>query len=124
MSYFEKEILHHAHPKQIIMRMVGAIWAFYFLWLHNWVWMLGVILVTEALGRFLSRGMNEEGMAQTTLGKIMLIHLHPVNLLVQIAGGAVLIYGFWMHSLIYILAATSVILIGHMWGWHRVNEAL
>jgi hypothetical protein len=124
MSYFEREMLHHAHPKEIILRIVGAIWGLYFLWLHNWVGMLAIIVAGEILGRFLSRGMNEESMAQTTWGKIMLIHLHPVNLLVQIAGGAVLIYGFWMHSAIYIMAAMSIILIGHMWGWHKVNEAL
>ncbi|HEV2490854.1 MAG TPA: hypothetical protein VGT03_13695 [Candidatus Acidoferrales bacterium] len=124
MSYFEREMLHHAHPKQIIFRMIGAIWALYFLWLHNWVWVLAVILITEIIGRTLSRGMNEESMAQTTWGKIMLIHLHPLNLLVQIAGGVVLIYAVWMHSGIYIMAATTIILIGHLWGWHRVSEAL
>lgn len=124
MSYFEREILHHAHPRQLIMRMVGAIWGLYFLWFHNWEWVLGVILVAETIGRILSMGMNEESMAQTTWGKIMLIHLHPVNLLVQITGGAVLIYGFWIHSAIYIMAAMSIVLIGHMWGWHKVNAAL
>lgn len=124
MSYFEREILHYAHPKQMILRMVGAIWGLYFLWLHNWVGVLAVIVAGEILGRILTRGMNEEGMAQTIWGKIMLIHLHPVNLLVQIVGGIVLIYGVWIHSAIYIMAAMSIILIGHMWGWHKVSEVL
>ncbi|HEV2297059.1 MAG TPA: hypothetical protein VGR72_00905 [Candidatus Acidoferrales bacterium] len=124
MSYFEREILHYAHPKQTILRMVGAIWALYFLWLHNWVGVLAVIVAGEILGRILSRGMNEEGMAQTIWGKIMLIHLHPVNLLIQIVGGIVLVYGVWIHSGIWIMVAMSVVLIGHMWGWHKVSEVL
>jgi hypothetical protein len=39
-------------------------------------------------------------------------------------GFALLLYGLWMHSTIDIMAATSIIFLGHMWGWHRVNEAL
>ena len=124
MSYFEREVLHYAHPKQMILRMVGAIWGLYFLWLHNWVGVLAVIAAGEILGRILSRGMNEEGMAQTIWGKIMLIHLHPVNLLVQIVGGIVLVYGVWIHSFIWIMVAMSVVLIVHMWGWNKVSEVL
>ncbi len=54
----------------------------------------------------------------------MVLHLHPVNLLVQVLGGCLLIYAVWMHSAVYIMAASSIILIGHLWGWHKVNEAL
>jgi len=38
----------------------------------------------------------------------MLLHLHPVNLILQMA----------------IMAATSMVFLAHMWDWHGVNEAL
>jgi hypothetical protein len=68
--------------------------------------------------------MHEEQLAQTTLGKISLLHLHPMNVLLQSIGFAVLLCSFWIHSAMYVLLAISVILIRHIWGWHRVNEAL
>ena len=55
----------------------------------------------------------------------MVLHLHPVNLLLQIAGIGLLVYSIWIHSGIYtIMIAVSLILIGHMWGWSKVNDAL
>jgi uncharacterized membrane protein YesL len=77
-----------------------------------------------ALGLVVTMGMNEEQLAQTTLGRILLLHLHPLNLLLQVGGFSVLLYGFWVHSGLYIIFAISLILLGHMWGWHKVNAAL
>jgi len=68
--------------------------------------------------------MREENFAGTTLGKIMLLHLHPMNLVVQIAGFGVLLYSIWTRSAILIMAGVSIILFGHLWGWHKVNDAL
>ena len=124
MTYLERAVVRRGHPRHIILGIVGAIWAIYFLWFHEWVWALVAILLSAGLGRILTMRMREETLAQTTLGKIMLLHLHPVNLLLQIAGFGVLVYGVWIHSGIYIMMAVSAILIGHMWGWGKVNDAL
>lgn len=124
MTYFERAFVRRGHPRHIILGVVGFIWAMYFVWLHNWIWAMTAILASAIIARISTLGMSEENLAQTTLGKILLLHLHPINLLVQIAGFGLLLYSVWIHSGVYILLAISVILIGHMWGWHKVNEAL
>ena len=124
MTYLEKAIIRRGHPKHIILGIVGFLWTVYFLWHHNWALALGVVLASAILGRVVTRGTREEGLAQTVLGKIMLLHLHPMNLTVQVAGFGILLYGVWTHLPVYVLVGASLVLLGHMWGWHKVNEAL
>jgi hypothetical protein len=88
------------------------------------MWAVVALVAGLALGRIATLGMHEEQLAQTTLGKILLLHLHPLNVVIQLSGFAVLLYSFWIHSSVHILLAVSMILLGHMWGWHKVNEAL
>ena len=124
MTYMERMVIRRGHPKHIIVGIVGFLWFVYFLWQHDWTWALAVAVLSVVMGRLLTSGTKDESLAPTLLGKIMLLHLHPMNLSVQIAGFAVLLYGIWFHSTIYIMLATSIVLLGHMWGWHKVNEAL
>jgi hypothetical protein len=124
MTFLEKAFVRRGHPKHIIVAIVAAIWGFYFLWIHNWIGALAAALLSAIIGRILTQGLREENLAQTTLGKIMLLHLHPLNLIVQIVGSILLIYGTWIRSEICIMAAVSIILLGHLWGWHQVNDAL
>jgi hypothetical protein len=124
MTILERTFIRRGHPRWLILGMVGAIWAFYFLWLHDWASALVAILVSGILGTLLTGRMSEGRLAQTTLGKILLLHLHPVNLSLQVAGFALLVYSVWIHSSMYIMVAISAILIGHMWGWSKVSEAL
>lgn len=124
MTFLERAFVRHGHPKDIIVAVVGAIWGFYFLWIHNWIWALAAVLLSAIVARIVTHGMREENLAATTLGKIMLLHLHPMNMMVQIAGFGLLIYSIWTHSEILIMAAVSIILFGHLWDWHKVNDAL
>jgi hypothetical protein len=87
--------------------MVGFLWAVYFLWRHDWPWALGVVLASVVLGRVLTSGTGEEGLAQTVLGKIMLLHLHPMNLTVQVAGFGILLYGVWIHTGWYFVSSAG-----------------
>jgi hypothetical protein len=104
------------HPKHIIVGIVAFLWVVYFLWQHNWIWAAAVVVLSAVLGWLSTSGTKEETLAQTLLGKIMLLHFHPVNLTLQMAGFALLLYGIWMHSTAYITAATSMVFLGHMWG--------
>jgi hypothetical protein len=124
MTYMERMVIRRGHPKHIIVGIVGFLWFVYFIWQHDWAWAVAVAVLSVVMGRLLTSGTKDESLASTLLGKIMLLHLHPMNLSVQIAGFAVLFYGIWFHSTIYIMLATSIVLLGHMWGWHKVNEAL
>jgi hypothetical protein len=124
MTYVERMIVRRGHPKHIIVGIVAFLWVAYFLWQHNWIWAAAVVVLSAVLGRLSTSGTKEETLAQTLLGKIMLLHLHPVNLTLQTAGFALFLYGVWMHSTLYIMAATSMVFLGHMWGWHKVSDAL
>lgn len=59
------------------------------------MWALAVVVWSGILGGLSTAKTNERTLAQTLLGKIMLLHLHPVNLTVQLAGFVVLFYGIW-----------------------------
>ena len=114
MTYMERMVIRRGHPKYIIVGIVGFLWFVYFLWQHDWTWALAVAVLSVVMGRLLTSGTKDESLAPTLLGKIMLLHLHPMNLSVQIVGFALLFYGIWLHSTIYIMVATSLVFLGHM----------
>ena len=124
LTYIQRAILRRGPPRHIIIGIVGGIWTFYFLWMHNWIWAVATLLVSTILGRVATSGVNERKLAHTKLGKIMLLHLHPANIVIQSFGIAALLYGGWIHSTAVIMAAVSIILFGHLWGWHDVHDAL
>jgi hypothetical protein len=124
MTFLQKFMLSRGHPRQIILHMVGGIWTVYFLWQHEWMWALGCFAVSELISETLSTQTGAETLAQTTLGKLMLLHANPMNFLIQSLGGVLLVYCLWMHSLTGIMIATSLILLGHFVGWSKVNSAL
>lgn len=123
-TFLEHVVLHRGHPRFMIASMAGAIWAFYFLWMHAWIPAATSVVVSLLLGWILTINLKEALFARTVLGKIMLLHLHPVNLTIQLLAGAYLVYGVWTHSAIAIMAASSAILAGHLWGWDKVHDAL
>ena len=124
MTFLQELMLSRGHPRQIILHMVGGIWTVYFLWQHQWMWALACFAVSELISETLSTQTGAEMLAQTTLGKLMMLHANPVNFLVQAAGGVLLVYCIWMHLLTGIIAAISLILLGHFVGWSKVNSAL
>ena len=124
MTLSERIIVRSGHPRRIIVGAITLIWMLYFIWFHNWFGAAIALIVGGPLSRFAAWGMHEEQLAQTTFGKILLLHLHPANLMVQSVGFAVLLGSVWIHSGRYIALGVSLILLGHMWGWHKVNQAL
>jgi len=124
MTYLEKTVVRRGHPKHIIVAIVGFIWVIYFVWTHNWAWAAGVALLTVVTGWILTFGIREELLANTLIGKIMLLHLHPMNLAVQGVGFAILMYGVWIHAAVFALIGASFVFLGHLWGWKKVSEAL
>jgi len=124
MTVSERFIIRNGHPRRIIVGMITFIWALYFLWLHNWLGAGLALIIGAPLGRLAAWKMHEEQLAQTTFGKLLLLHLHPANVIVQAIGFGVLLCSVWIHSGMYIALGVSMILLGHMWGWHRVNASL
>ena len=124
MTFFERSVVRSGHPRRIIVGVITLMWVLYSLWFHFWAWAVVALIVGLAFGVLTTAGMNVEELGQTILGKILLLHLHPVNVALQTFGFAVLLYSFWVHSAVSMLLAISVIMVGHMFGWHKVSHAL
>lgn len=124
MTFFERSVVRSGHPRRIIVGVITLMWVLYSLWCHLWAWATVTLLVGIALAALATKRMLVDELAQTMLGKILLLHLHPANVALQTFGFAVLLYSFWMHSTVLMMLAISVILLGHMFGWHKVNHAL
>ncbi|HKT25767.1 MAG TPA: hypothetical protein VJR04_14250 [Terriglobales bacterium] len=124
LTYAQRAILRRGHPRYIITDLVGGIWTFYFLWTHNWLWAIATLYMSAVVGTVVTAKVNLRKLATTKLGKIMLLHLHPANFVTQLVGVGVLAYGVWMHFPEIILAGVSLILLGHLRGWHNIHDAL
>ena len=81
-------------------------------------------LVMNTVGLLSTRKINYAELAQTTWGKIALLHLHPLNLLVQTTGVVFLVAGLLQQDTLTIMAGVTLIYIGHFYGWSRVHPAL
>lgn len=122
-SFLERLILRRFHPISILFDTTGVIWVTYFLWQNNWQYALAVIVVERLLAVSIVRRTDLKAMAATPLGKLALLHLHPLNLVVQIVGAAATVWALWTHSTLFILAGLSVLILGHSFGWSQVNPS-
>jgi hypothetical protein len=123
-NLIQRYMLLRSHPRRVFLDVVAMSWEMYFLWNQNWRAALGIFLVMNTVGLILGRKVNYEALANTTLGKIALLHTQPMNLLLQLTGAAFLVYGLLQREGLTILAATSLIFAGHFYGWSRVHPAL
>lgn len=123
LTFMERTVVHRGDPRSMIFSLIGAIWAFYFLWMHNWFSALSAVVLSAVLGRLFSANLDENSYARTIMGKMQLLHLHPMNVIVQSMGVLYLIYAVWTHSGFAIMVASSIVLAGHLWGWHKVNDS-
>lgn len=122
-SAFERLMLRKFHPRKILIDLVSLTWGVYFLWNHDWQKALLAVVIVSSLGYLSVWNADPEKLAKTTLGKLALLHLHPFNLITQSIGAIPLVYGVWLHSTEYILAGLSIVLIGHIFGWGKVDPA-
>lgn len=47
-------------------------------------------------------------------GKMCGMHKNPINCLLHLIAGIVLIYGLWMHSITWIIIGVVIALVGHI----------
>lgn len=121
MTFIERIMVQHANPVKLVLETVGIIWAVYFLWQQNLLWAIIFGIGLPSLGTILAWGKNEEQLSKTALGKVMLTHAHPLNFFFHLAGYISLVYGVWIHSPLFILVGITAIIIGHLWGWERLE---
>jgi hypothetical protein len=123
LTNFKSYAIMHFHPRYFFLDSIGLIWSIYFLWEHNWASALGALLFGRLMGLISVMNLDVEAFAQTTWGKLGLLHLHPMNMIIQILGIFVFAYGIWEHETLIILGGISFVLLGHLAGWNKVNSS-
>lgn len=124
LSATERLIVRRSHPRSLFINAVGGLWMIYFLARQDWVMALSVVVFFRALAYVSVWKCDPQLLAQTTLGKVALLHLHPVNLVVQVAGLIPMLYGVWQHNTELILGGLSLVLMGHLFGWSKLDRRL
>lgn len=122
-SWIERYTLRRFHPVSIFFDFVGVTWFVFFLWQHNWQAAIAVAVAERIAAALIVRNADVEALAGTMLGKLGLLHLHPVNATIQILGAVTAAYGVWQHGGLVILAGLSLVFLGHTFGWPKVDRA-
>ncbi len=122
LSLLETYILLSAHPRKLALDLVSIIWAGYFLWHNDLYRALVFASVISVVGLITVLGANPIRIAATTLGKLALLHLHPGNLIIQALAILPVAYGLWIHSAELLLIGFSALLLGHVFGWEKVDS--
>jgi fatty acid desaturase len=123
-SGWERYVLMRAYPTSIVLDLAAMVWSVYFLLEHNWQAAIGIVLVERLLSFSLLYRVNVKAMGETTLGRLALLHLHPINLLLQTVGLGIGVWGLWVQSAVYILVGVTLVIVGHAFGWSRVHPKL
>ena len=118
-SLFNRLAINHAHPTKLILDLIGFIWTAYFLWENNLMMVIIFGFGFSVLGSFLTLNADTKALAATRFGKYVIARLHPANLSLQLSGYIVSMCGVWTHQGWIILAGLSMVILGHLWGWHR-----
>ncbi|MBY0314862.1 MAG: hypothetical protein K2Q26_05050 [Bdellovibrionales bacterium] len=121
-SALQKYVLLRFHPRSIFIDSIGQLWFIYYLWDHNLMSALAALTACRLVSLLSVIDIDTNLFARTTLGKVALLHLHPYNLILQLIGTLVLIYGVWQNSAEILLIGISWILFGHVWGWGDVDR--
>jgi len=121
---FRRYMVLRAHPISIFWDAATLIWVVYFLWQHWWAYAALLLVVERGFTWIMTQAVDSDALGKTVLGKMALLHLHPVNLTLQLCGVAVAFWGIWAHETIPILSGISLIFLGHTFGWGQVHKAL
>ena len=122
LSTLERYYLRRSHPASLFIEAAGLVWVVYYFWNHLWMEALLVLIFSRLIANVVSFRASTEALYQTGLGRIALLHLQPVNWSIQLIGIISTFYGIWTHEGKMILAGLSVVFLGHLIGWHRVDR--
>jgi hypothetical protein len=112
-------MLQHAHPAKFVAEILGVMWGFYFLWIHNWIGAVISSLILFLGSTIALWNKPVEELAQTSLGRIMLVYAKPLNFVIYNVSALPVIYGLWTHQGLFIIAGYSLLLLPHLWNWKR-----
>jgi hypothetical protein len=122
LSALQRYYVRRSHPASLFIEAAGLGWVVYFFWNHLWAEALLVLVFSRLIANVVSFRANIDALVQTGVGQIALLHIQPINWFVQLVGVVALFYGIWTHEAKMILAGLSVLFLGHLIGWHRVDR--
>lgn len=120
-AWFKKYFLRRFHPRSIFIDIVGFIWFTYYFWNHDWKAAIAIVIVERIIASFSVANIDFKRFSETALGKIGMLHLHPANFAIQLFGAIILLYGIWQHNTEVILGGVSLVFLGHVFGWSKVD---
>lgn len=130
LNLWQKAAVRHAYPASFVLNLLGLLWAGYFLWLHRLGWAVLCFAMMVTVGPLLA-SLDKSYLIQArsqlnAFQKLLVYHVHPVNLILHLLGLASYVYGAWMHEGLFILGAISFVLLGHIFPWlfHKKQERL
>ena len=120
-SWLEIFALKCFHPRAICVEVAGLVWSIYYFWNYNWQMSLGVFVLAVAIAILSVMDTSPQKLSETVIGRIGLLHLHPMNLAIRLAGTGILLCGIWQRSAHLALGGMSIIFLGHTFGWAKVD---
>ncbi len=120
-SAIQRWMLLRAHPRKIFFDFIALIWTLYFVWNQSLSAAFFAGFAISLVGTMSVIGASPSLLARTALGKLALLHLHPLNLSSQILGLSILLIGTWQHASVLMLAGLSIMSFGHIYGWEKVD---
>lgn len=120
-SWFKRYFIRRFHPRSIFVDVAAGIWFVYFFWHHDWVSAVAIVIIGRVASMLLTMRVDTDAFVETFLGKMALLHLNPANMIIQIIGLVVALYGVWVRSTEAILAGSSLVFLGHIFGWGKVD---
>ena len=97
-SWFKRYFIKRFHPRSIFVDVAAGIWFVYFLWHHDWMSAVAIVIIARIASMLLTMRVDADAFVETFLGKMALLHLNPANMIIQVLGLVITLYGVWMHS--------------------------
>lgn len=123
-NFMERLALRRAHPRRIFFDMAALPWEIYYLWQGRWGVALTLFVMGSVVSMISASDADYAKMAETTLGKIALLHLRPVNVFFQLLGMVFLVQGLITHNAQSMLLGATSVFVGHIAGWGKVHASL
>lgn len=115
LSYWDKIVLHNAHPAKMLFNGMAVMWAIYYAWYQE-----GALAVVAGvgfliIGSVIVRLENASKFVETARGQMLLAMSNPISAVLDLMGFALLFYSVWNHVGVLTLCAISTLAVSRTW---------
>ena len=115
-NFPERMMLLNSYKPKRMLGWLGFSLACFFLWEHQLIPALAALLISFIAGIAIAWKQDLHKLAETAIGKIMLVLAKPVNLIICTIGLIVFYYGAWLNN--YVVIATGGIIMFASCQWY------